>query len=114
MKRHNWTEALKRAFASTAAVASIAAVLVVSTGSASAQDAPPPPPQGGGQGQGRGPGFGGPMMGGPGMGLAHSAQLLNRRDVSKDLGLTQDQESNPRGSRPSTREDAKYDATTSR
>jgi len=67
-------------------------MLVMTTGIASAQDAPPPPPQGGGQGQGRGPGMGGPgMMGGPSIGLPHSAQLLNRRDVAKDLALTQDQ-----------------------
>ncbi len=93
MKTLNWTEAFRRAFASSAAVAGIATVLVMSTGSARAQDAPPPPPQDGGQrqGPGRGPGMGGPMMGEPMIGMPHTAQILNRRDVSKDLNLTQNQ-----------------------
>ncbi|MDR3689668.1 MAG: hypothetical protein P4L46_09850 [Fimbriimonas sp.] len=87
MNRKIWTAAFRKAFATTAAVAGIATMIVCSAGVANAQDGPPPPPQGQG-----GPGFG-PMMGGPGMGMAqvHTAQLVNRRDVGKDLAITQDQ-----------------------
>lgn len=91
MKTRTWTAALRRAFAAGAAAAGIVTLFAMTAGSANAQDAPPPPPQGGGQG---GPGMrpmGGPMMGGPRIGLPHSMQLVNRPDVSKDLGLTQDQ-----------------------
>ncbi len=90
MNKRTWIAAFRKAFATSAAVAGIATLLVVTAGTANAQDAPPPP-QGGGQGQGRGPGMGGPGMGGPGP--QHSAQLVNRPDVGKDLAITEDQRS---------------------
>ena len=90
MKTRTWTAALRRAFATGAAAAGIVTMFAMTAGTVYAQDAPPPPPQGGGGPQG-GPGMGGPMMGAPRMGLPHSMQLVNRPDVSRDLGLTQDQ-----------------------
>lgn len=92
MYKPNWTAALRKAFAASAAVAGITTMIIASSGTANAQDAPPsPPPGSGAQGQGgRGPGGPG-MGGGMALGLPHSGQLVNRPDVSKDLALTQDQ-----------------------
>ncbi len=91
MNRKNWSAAFRKAFATSVAVAGIATLLVGTAGTAQAQDGPPPPPQGGQGGPGRGPGMGGPGMGGPG--ALHSAQLVNRPDVGKDLGITEEQRS---------------------
>jgi len=88
MYRKTWTAAFRKAFATSAAVAGIATLLVCTTGTASAQDSPPPPPGGQG-GPGRGPGMRGPRMGGPGP--QHTAQMVNRPDIGQDLGITQDQ-----------------------
>ena len=110
MNRRNWTEAFRRAFATSAAVAGLATVFVCTASTAHGQDAPPPPPQGlGGQNQGRGPGFGGPMMGGPG--VQHNAQLVNRPDVGRDLKITDDQREQIRDAMDRFREKMQEDMT---